>query len=69
LARESEGREEEGEEGMKEVQLFEPSDFFDKRGRFFGRFRHEAFDRSVLWIMERPPIRVWGEWYWTRGMK
>lgn len=52
-----------------EFQLIEPSEMFQRRWRWFGKFKREQFDTSCLFVLDRKPIRLWGDWYFIGWMR
>ena len=54
---------------MKDACWFGGLDLFEKKGRFFAKFKSKEFAVTCLYMLDRPPIRVWGDWYYIRGME
>lgn len=53
----------------EDYKLVKPSEMFTDKGRFFGKFNLKKYSEECLTILDYPPIRVWGDWYWIRGME
>lgn len=54
---------------MNQISLATALYFFEPEGKFFGKFRSSIFDKNCLTMMEKPPIHLFGDWYYIRGMK